>query len=171
MEAGQTRVQRGILLVQVKLVAEKVKIVNANDSEVSTMLISGARIALTIKTKLMSAENITSILGVTPYSFANIGEDTRYISPSKIIKTGVQKWSSWTRTYEIEDSKIEEKLIEIIGLCKPHKIIIQRILKNGGLVEAQIRLSGKNNVGDVFSTDTLTKLVGLGMSLSIEVFP
>ena len=135
------------------------------------MLIPELHIALTIKTQLMSAEDITTCLGLTPSSFANKGESARHISPGKVINTGVHKWSSWTYILKIENSNIEEKLIEIISICESEKQLISRILKDGGLVEAQIRLSGKNNVGDVFCSDTLQKLSNLGMSLSIEVFP
>ena len=131
-------------------------------------------VALTFKTNAMSAIDITSSIGVEPDSFINAGESVRTTYGS-VFKTGLQSWSLWTREYEIETVNdscgIEAKVIEIIELCEPHKSFIGNILGSGGVADIQVRLVGDHNIGDTFSAVTLNRLSGLGMRLSIEVFP
>ena len=122
----------------------------------------------------MSAIDITSSIGVEPDSFINAGESVR-TTYGDVFKTGLQLWSLWTREYEVEkvddNYNIEAKVIEIIDVCEPHKNFIEKILRSGGVADIQIRLVGNHNIGDTFSAFTLTRLCGLGLSLSIEVFP
>lgn len=131
-------------------------------------------VALTFKTNAMSATNMTSILGIEPDSFINAGESVRNTC-GKVLETGLQSWSLWTRIIKIEHDSdgycIEKRLIEIIELCTSHKTFISSILQSGGSADIQIRLVGRHNIGDTFSAITLHRLSELGISLSIEVFP
>lgn len=131
-------------------------------------------VALTFKTNAMSAANITSSLGIEPDSFNNAGESVR-TAYGKVIETGSQSWSSWTRIFEIgrviDGYGIEKRVIEIIDLCARHKSLISSILQSGGVADIQIRLLGTHNIGDTFSAATLHRLSDLGISLSIEIFP
>ncbi len=131
-------------------------------------------IALTFKTKVLSATDITSQLKVTPDSFANLGESFRTTN-GEIHKTGLQKWTLWTRIDEIEvgdDSHtIEGTAVEFAGICEEHTRFVASILHDGGAAAIQIRLLDNNNTGVEFSPLTLHRLSILGMSLSIEVFP
>lgn len=93
----------------------------------------------------------------------------------KVIKTGLQSWSMWSRLFEIgrvdDNYDIEAKIIEILNLCESHKDCVEDVLRDGGVGGIQIRLSGTHNIGDTFSAVTLKRISELGMSLSIEVFP
>jgi len=129
------------------------------------------RIALTIRTQLMSGDDITSKLGLVPYSFANMSESVVRLSSGKVIKGDEKTWSFWTRIFEMKENEFQGTIIEIIEVCELHQNLIERVLQNDGVVETQIRLLGNKNVGTVFSNSTLKRLTNLGMSISIEVFP
>ena len=130
-------------------------------------------VSLTFKTNVMSAIDITSSIGIEPDSFINAGESVR-TTYGTVIKTGLHSWSLWTREFEVEKIgtfyRIEEKVVEIIDACEPRKILIDKILRSGGVAGIQIRLTCNHNIGDTFSPLTLAKICGLGMSLSIEIF-
>jgi hypothetical protein len=128
----------------------------------------------------MSADEITSCIGVQPDSYANAGESVRHLY-GKVFKTGSRSWSDWSRIFDVQKVhddendtdhyQIEQRVLEIIALCEPHQTLIEKIMQNGGRAGIQIRLDGTHNIGDSFEAETLRRLATLGMYLSIEVFP
>ena len=136
-------------------------------------LLTGS-VALTFVARTISAEEITERMGVTPYSYCNAGESVSSIR-GKVISTGVHASTGWTYVLDVEMHggfyDIEVRLIELLKLCESNKDLVEDILRDAGTAQAQIRLAGNHNIGDVFSVDTLKRLASLGVSLSIEVFP
>lgn len=114
--------------------------------------------------------HVTEATGISPTTFSIKG--SKRFAPNGKELPGIHQRSTWSYWIEVEDTREFAATIErVIDLLMPGKTVIENLLATNGQAMLIIEFFGDRNVGDVISPSILTKLIDLGLSLGIEVFP
>ena len=129
-----------------------------SDKEIESTCFYSIRLLITHPT--MSADDVTTALGMEPDNSWNAGE--RSFTPD--MKWGYTSWTEGKRLFFDEVHVILEWLQE-------EKNFLSRLLNSGGIVQVIVQLPGSINIGDSVKFETLSLALKLGVAIGIEVFP
>lgn len=113
---------------------------------------------------------IETALGLAGTHVHGVGDQR--VTPSGTILPGTYPDTRWRYLvrYAVSDQWFVERLDEFLDGLQPHGAFLKGLRESGGTTSVIVKFLGDGYVGDDLPIATLTKLVELGVSFSLEVF-
>ena len=131
-------------------------------------------ISLRITHPIVDPKEITREIGLEPHVSWKVGDPR--ISPKGTSIGGIRKESYWTahphteKRLHSKNMHLEEYIEKLTSDLKTHKEYFAEIRSGGGNIEYFIGLFGAGNIGNVFVSDLLSEIGGLGIDLSFDIY-
>jgi hypothetical protein len=120
----------------------------------------------------MDPAEISASLQLTPSVSWKDGDPR--VTPKGTPLEGLRKGSYWTCKVlkgEWPGKDLTTAISDLVTELSPHKPFFQRVRSDGGKVEFFVGWFFAGNSGDVFKADLLAALAGLGLDLSLDIYP
>ena len=128
------------------------------------------RVLLSIKHPTLSPEMISTTLGIVP-SHSWRSEDKRS-TPKGTELGGSYEYTLWTAAKSFSGNRnFFRRIIEFIEIIENNREFIESVRETGGRISLIVQIAGDVNIGDEIGCKDLERLVRLGISFGIEVFP
>jgi hypothetical protein len=93
-------------------------------------------------------------------------------TPTGRALPGIFEQSYWVSRVAFSAKKgFKEPIGDIVELLSKHKCLLLELKDTGGTIELYLQLPGSFNNGDTMESSILETIGGMGINLSIEVFP
>jgi hypothetical protein len=127
-------------------------------------------IRLLVKHPRADLSHLTAALGLQPHISWKAGADR--VTPRGRKIPGVYESSAWSHSIHIKGKRaFFEEANNIIVKLVPHKKVLLKSVKAGGIVYIIIELPGDVSIGDTLSWESMKNLSAMRINLGIEVYP
>jgi hypothetical protein len=114
--------------------------------------------------------SLSDVFGVVPRKVWTAGEARQ--TPAGTPLPGTYRDSFWTLSLEFEpENGFEDRLVEVLDLLCREKATVEELQSTGGKVQIYLQLVGWVNNGGSIDALLLKRMVDLGATFEIEVFP
>jgi len=113
---------------------------------------------------------ITAALGLEGHHTQRVGDGRQ--TPKGTLLSGKHPDMRWRHSvrYEIGDQWFAEAVTKLVDRLVPHKAFLGSLRSTSGEICVIIQFLGDGHFGDKLPSDTLAKLVDMGLDLGIECF-